>query len=286
MDLLLLADFVTLAEHRSFSGAARARHVTQPAFSRRIRTLEESMGVQLVSRATTPITLTPAGEVLHSRAKTLLAESAALQADMRALTTQLPKSLHIQMSNSLSSIFFPAWYKTMQARVKGLTFRLSRQRSHLQLEDVRYGRADFAIQTVVKGVPRTHNYSGTRQQIIGHDRLLLVRAAHVAKTSKALLTNWADSYMTACLMKALGPDRRAEMEIVFEGPGTEMSRGMALAGFGTALLPENLIADDLRDGYLVLADPAIKPLPSDILLIRADHPLSPLAESVWKKAVS
>ena len=284
MDLQHLADFVMLAERRSFSSAAKARHVTQPAFSRRIKALEESLGVQLINRATAPITLTAAGLRLKERAAELLKGTEELKGEMRALATQMPKSLHIQMSNSLSSVFFPPWYREMQRKVKGLTFRLSRQRSYMQLDDLRAGRADFAIQIMVKGLPRTHNYAGTRQQVIGRDRLLLVQAAHLPKTSRALLTSWSDSYLTTCLNKMLGPDRLAKMEVVFEGPGTEMSRGMALAGFGAALLPEGLIADDLKDGYLVLTDPGLKAMTTEIMLIRADRPLSPLAEAVWKKA--
>ncbi|WP_163468518.1 LysR family transcriptional regulator, partial [Klebsiella michiganensis] len=35
-----LEDFVSLAETRSFSRSAQLRHVTQPAFSRRIQALE------------------------------------------------------------------------------------------------------------------------------------------------------------------------------------------------------------------------------------------------------
>jgi len=37
-----------LAERRNFSRAAEARHVTQPAFSRRIRALEDWVGTPLV----------------------------------------------------------------------------------------------------------------------------------------------------------------------------------------------------------------------------------------------
>ena len=40
MELKWLEDFVALAENGSFSKAAKARYVTQPAFSRRIRALE------------------------------------------------------------------------------------------------------------------------------------------------------------------------------------------------------------------------------------------------------
>ena len=56
-----LEDFVALAATRSFSQAAQRRFVTQPAFSRRIRSLEEALGLQLINRSRTPIELTEAG---------------------------------------------------------------------------------------------------------------------------------------------------------------------------------------------------------------------------------
>ncbi len=56
-----LEDFLELAETRNFSAAAVRRNVTQPAFSRRIRMLERSVGAELVDRGQTPIALTESG---------------------------------------------------------------------------------------------------------------------------------------------------------------------------------------------------------------------------------
>ena len=58
-----LEDFSALAATRSFSQAAEKRFVTQPAFSRRIRSLEGMLGLTLVNRARTPIELTEAGQL-------------------------------------------------------------------------------------------------------------------------------------------------------------------------------------------------------------------------------
>lgn len=61
MEIKWLEDFVTLADTSSFSRAAELRNVTQPAFSRRIKQLENWLGATLISRATMPAELTPAG---------------------------------------------------------------------------------------------------------------------------------------------------------------------------------------------------------------------------------
>lgn len=284
MDLQGIGDFIALAEQRSFSKAAAARHVTQPAFSRRIKALEDSLMVQLVDRATTPLTLTPAGERFLQHARNLAGMAGNITADMQAMATRLPKALHIEMSNSLSSVFFPAWYREMQRRVRGLTFRLSQQRSTLSIDDLRSGRADFAVHAVVRGFMRDYDYSHIRQQVIGHDSLVFVKAASLKQDHTSLITHRAGSYLNACIGKSLGPARMKKMKVVFESPNSEFSRGMTLAGFGIALLPGNLVADDLRDGYLIEAFPRHEPLKTEIMLLRAARPLSNLAETLWEKA--
>jgi hypothetical protein len=52
MDIMWLEDFIKLADEGNFSRAAEARNLTQPAFSRRIRALEEWVGATLVDRDT------------------------------------------------------------------------------------------------------------------------------------------------------------------------------------------------------------------------------------------
>ena len=56
MDLDWLKDFLTLAEQKNFSRAADARNVSQPAFSRRIRALEDWIGTALFASASCAVT--------------------------------------------------------------------------------------------------------------------------------------------------------------------------------------------------------------------------------------
>lgn len=72
MDILWLRDFEALVAQKNFSRAADERNVSQPAFSRRIRALEDEVGVQLINRQTLPLSLTSAGEVFLSQARLML----------------------------------------------------------------------------------------------------------------------------------------------------------------------------------------------------------------------
>jgi DNA-binding transcriptional LysR family regulator len=72
MDIEWLKDFEALVGQENFSRAAEERNVSQPAFSRRIRALEEGVGVKLINRQTLPLSLTPAGEVFLSQSRVIL----------------------------------------------------------------------------------------------------------------------------------------------------------------------------------------------------------------------
>lgn len=60
MQFKWMEDFIALAQTRSFTRAAELRHVTHPAFGRRIRALESWAGTTLIERGSSPVVLTDA----------------------------------------------------------------------------------------------------------------------------------------------------------------------------------------------------------------------------------
>lgn len=74
MDLRQLQRFVTIAEMASFAGASKELNLSQPALTRSIQMLEESVEVLLFERGPRGVRLTSAGEQLMPRAKAILHE--------------------------------------------------------------------------------------------------------------------------------------------------------------------------------------------------------------------
>ena len=66
--------FVALAEEKSYSNAAKRLFVSQPSISKGVKWLENEMDLELVSRGGAQFQLTPAGECLYRRAKTIVAQ--------------------------------------------------------------------------------------------------------------------------------------------------------------------------------------------------------------------
>jgi DNA-binding transcriptional LysR family regulator len=74
MDTKWAEDFLSLAETRSFTRAASARHSSQAAFSRRIQSLETWVGAELVDRSSNPLALTAAGQSFRCVAVNIISQ--------------------------------------------------------------------------------------------------------------------------------------------------------------------------------------------------------------------
>lgn len=84
IDLRDLELLTALARHRHFAKAARDCGISQPAFSMRIRNLEDRMGVAIVRRANRFQGLTEEGEMIVRRARRILDDAEALEQEVLA----------------------------------------------------------------------------------------------------------------------------------------------------------------------------------------------------------
>jgi len=99
MDATALAAFLAVTEHGSFSRAAEQLHLTQSAVSKRISTLESSLGVTLFDRLGRTVMLTEAGRVLLPRAQQLLRDIGDSRRALANLSGQISGTLSIATSH-------------------------------------------------------------------------------------------------------------------------------------------------------------------------------------------
>ena len=114
-EFIWLEDFLALASTGNFTRAAEERHSSQPAFSRRIRALEEWLGAALVDRSTQPARLTEVGEWLRSVSVDLVARAARLPGEARQVLEASSGTLRIASTHALSFTFLPQWLRGLEA---------------------------------------------------------------------------------------------------------------------------------------------------------------------------
>ena len=295
MNFTWLEDFLTLAASGNFSRAAEERASSQPAFSRRIRGLEEWIGVELFDRSSQPATLTEAGEWFRGVAQDLLARVARLPDDARRITEADAQTLRIASTHALSFTFLPQWLRRLEAtaplgQVQLMSDVLARCEA-LMLQS----KVQFVLSHAHAMARGALDAEACRSACVGEDRLLPVSApdgngaplhALSAKASAAL--HYTEESGLGRILRAVLGQRlaRASPRVVFTAHAASVLRTMALDGRGLAWLPETLVRDDLAAGRLVAAAGDAWNVPLEIRLYREREPLGPVAEAFWRSATS
>lgn len=95
IELRDLQFLTALARHQHFAKAAQECGISQPAFSMRIRKIEDKLGVSIVRRANRYLGLTEEGELLVRRARGLLEDARALEQEFKATRGQIIGTLSL-----------------------------------------------------------------------------------------------------------------------------------------------------------------------------------------------
>jgi DNA-binding transcriptional LysR family regulator len=299
MEFAWLEDFVTLARTGNFSRAASERCVTQPAFSRRIRALEEWLGVELVDRSTHQIALTPAGKRFAAIAETAVRDIEHGRQEVREIAGTSASTTKILVTHALALNFFPQWFASLQAMTDAaIPIQLTADNMGASEKMMLAGKAHFCLCHVHPGAPSVLDGAGFQSISLGADALAPVSAPRDgdgaplhALTDQAgaavnLLAYGAESGMGRIVSAMLETSGMPTgLTPVFTSHTLVLAR-MAKDGKGLAWLPLSIIADDLAKGTLVRAGEARWDIPVDIRLYRPRARQSQSAEAFWKLAAT
>jgi DNA-binding transcriptional LysR family regulator len=292
MNLLWLEDFLTLAATGNFSRAADERSVTQPAFGRRIKSLEEWLGAELFDRSSQPVRLTATGEWFQSVAQNLLAQVARVPGEARAVAESTSNSLRFAATHALSFTFVPGWLRGLEAHTMGGTIQLESdmlQRCEALLEQ---RKVQFVVCHAHPQAPGRLQADGYPSVQIGSDVLVPVsavdtsgQALHRLTTNAApvsLLTYSAESGLGRLLRETrYGALEKIARQTPFTAHLASVLRTMALDGRGIAWLPKSLIAEDLASARLVPAAEEEWTVDLEIRLYRDKASMGRAAETLW-----
>jgi len=113
LDLRSIQVFLVVSDTASFTTAARRLNRTQSAISQAIRQLEEELGMVLINRGSRFLSLTPAGQILQSRARQLLEQATALASELRETAHAKVQELRVGMVDSFAVAVGPTLIKSM-----------------------------------------------------------------------------------------------------------------------------------------------------------------------------
>jgi DNA-binding transcriptional LysR family regulator len=144
VDLRQLRYFLTVAEERRFSAAARRLHVATPSLSQQIRALERDLRVTLFDRTPGGAELTPAGRVLAERARVILAEADRAREDVRSAGSSGREQLTLRVCTMAERVL-DGPLRAVGTDIPGVEVFVTSSPGDDAVEAVRQARADAAV---------------------------------------------------------------------------------------------------------------------------------------------
>ena len=148
MDTQNLRAFRAVAEQASFSGAASQLHLTQPAVSKRIATLEQQLGCRLFDRIGRRVSLTEAGRALLPKARRILQEVTDARRLIADLAGSVSGRLVLATSHHIGLHRLPAVLRRFTRRYPAVSLDLDFLDSEKACEAVLQGQFELAIITL------------------------------------------------------------------------------------------------------------------------------------------
>ena len=265
METKWLEDFVSLAETRSFSRSAQLRHVTQPAFSRRIQALEAWAGLDLVDRSSYPTRLTPAGETFHSQALEILGSLQATRNMMRGHQVAGQDMIEFAVPHSLAFTFFPHWVMELRSRFGAVKSRLIAMNVHDAVMQLTEGGCDLLIAYHHPSQPLQLSPERYEMLSLGHESLAPYAKAdkdgqpmfQLPSTtgSKVPFLSYASGAYLGRLVEQIVKHAAAPLSLdpIYETDMAEGLKAMAIEGHGLAFLPGSSVKKELKSRRLVRA---------------------------------
>ena len=290
MDVSLFRDLERLHQTGNFTQAAGLANLSQPAFSRRIKSLENWVGVLLVDRSRQPVRLTEAAHQMLDAGLQALARIE--QERSQILEAQALPDRYIVTFGAQHSIgwrFYPSWLQALEDAYGPILSRLRADDLPNCLEDLENGHVDFVV---AYGSKHGGSEPTSNAITIGTDWLIPVSkpAPDGRPIFDFAVTDTVIPFLrfgdAAAITTLLEPTLKTHsvmtrLRTVYENSMAGALRMRARAGDGVAWLPKTLVAPDLDGGLLVPTGAPAWQVAVDIRLHRNQKRTNRTTRAIW-----
>jgi DNA-binding transcriptional LysR family regulator len=293
MQLKWLEDLLALQEAGSIVRAAQRRHVTHPAFGRRLRALEAWAGAPLIVRDAPTLQFTAAGEAMLDAAREAI--TALGRVRLVAPGEDQEGGVHVVTGRTLARTLLPTWYARMQPIFGQRKLQVSTMVVQDAMEVLETGNAEFLLiyyHVMLSTRLDARRFTHLR---LADEALIPVscvtpdgRPMHPLSRRKA--TPWL-AFAGSLAMGRLVQDHLGShpkpplLRAVIETDSADAAHEFVLRGFGVAWLPRSMVAADCRQGRMVEVGDRSHRVPLEVRLYRSRNPLGTLGEALWQATV-
>ncbi len=250
MDTQSLQAFLSVAEYQSFSDAATQLHLTQPAISKRIATLEKQLDCRLFDRIGRRVHLTEAGRALLPEAQKILQDIREARRRISDLRGSVSGRLSMGISHHIGLHRLPPVLREFSQRYPDVQLDIDFMDSEQAHHRILHGEMDLAVITLSPSQEEHLSFLP-----VWEDKLTVAVAKDHPLASAGQVTTAMLSQHTALppglntytgqIIKQLFDDAGLKMTIGMSTNYLETIKVMVGIGLGWSILPDTLLDDSV-----------------------------------------
>ncbi len=279
MDLLQLRYFLRVAQLGSFTRAAAALHIAQPAITRQIRLLEEELGVKLLLRHSRGAEATEAGLKLAAGAEAIFRNLAEVRAEVIASSESVRGNLRIGFPPSVGDLLVSNAVTVYRQRYPDVVLSLREAYSEALRDDLLGDRLDVAVITGGESNPlltATPLFVEQLWVLEPNGRAASAsanRSYSLADVAKRPLIQPSRTNTLRLLLESTAAKAGLELNVVVEAEALHLIKELVRKGVGCHVSPYSAVSGEIGHGDF--AGGPIKGLTvSRHLVRRIDRPVS------------
>ncbi|WP_341892018.1 LysR substrate-binding domain-containing protein [Variovorax sp. YR752] len=253
MDLVQLKYFCKVAELKSFTQAASALHVAQPAITRQIQLLEDELGVQLLFRHSRGAEPTEEGIRLKDGADSIFRLISQTRADVVACSTTATGNLRIGFPPSIGDLLIGSTVAAYRKLHPNVSLSLHEGYSHALRDALLADKLDLAILTGTKPNPLLQT------QHLCDEHLWFIEPTDGAPYLKGSTFDFAEIAKRSLVQPGMNNTVRKLLErkaaesgvtlnVDVEAEALHVIKGLVQRGVGSHVSPYSAVSQDIENG--------------------------------------
>ncbi|MDK8641761.1 LysR family transcriptional regulator [Niallia taxi] len=245
MDIRQLMYFVEVVKQKSMTRASEKLHISQPALSKGIKSLEEEIGMTLINRSNKTHELTDAGQIVYEYAQKIMAQMDEMATTLHDMTNLARGSITIGIPPMIGSLFFPKVIAAFHNAYPNIHINIKEYGAAKVVKSVEEGEFEIGIAVL----PLTDESSFNVFHLVSEEIKLIVneqhkladrKQVHMKELKEEEFIFYSEEFALYEMMKRGFINEGFEPNIIFKSSQWDFMIEIVAANLGISMLPESI----------------------------------------------
>ena len=244
MEIRQLHYFVEIVKQKNMTKASETLHISQPALSKAIKSLEEEMGITLILRSNKTHQLTDAGLIVYEYAQKIINQVEEMSSTLHDMTNLTRGSINIGLPPIIGSLYFPKVIAAFHKAYPNIHINIKEYGAAKVVKSVEEGEFEIGVAVLPLLDNSFHTFP-----LVKEDMKLIVHESHPFAKRKTIRMNelkeeefifYSEEFALYEIMRKKFIQEGFEPNIIFKSSQWDFMVEIVAANLGISILPESI----------------------------------------------